>query len=66
MVSDNDRRGINATPEEFYLHRGRTGGSTINLLIERMHGRKATEDEKQRIYKRKSELLHFIMERRYN
>lgn len=49
--------GINATPEEFYLHEGRTGGNTINLLIKRMHGREATEEEKQRIYKRKSELF---------
>lgn len=49
--------GIDSTPEEFFLHEGRTGGSTINLLIERTHGRKATEDEKQRIYKRKSELF---------
>lgn len=49
--------GIHCTPEEFYLHEGRTGGNTINLLIERTHGRKATEDEKKRIYKRKSELF---------
>lgn len=49
--------GINATTEEFYLHEGRTGGSTINLLIKRMHGREAMEEEKQRIYKRKSELF---------
>lgn len=49
--------GIDCTPEEFYLHEGRTGGNTINLLIERSHGRQATEDEKERIYKRKSELF---------
>ncbi len=49
--------GIASTPEEFYLHEGRTGGSTINLLIERTYGRAATEEEKQRIYKRKSELF---------
>ena len=48
---------INCTPEEFYLHEGRTGGSTINLLIQRTHGREATDEEKQRIYKRKSELF---------
>lgn len=49
--------GIDSTPEEFYLHEGRTGGSTINLLIERFYGRQATEEEKERIYKRKSELF---------
>lgn len=49
--------GIESTPEEFYLHEGRTGGSTINLLIERTYGREATEEEKKRIYKRKSDLF---------
>lgn len=49
--------GIDCTPEEFYLHEGRTGGNTINLLIQRTRDREATDEEKQRIYKRKSELF---------
>lgn len=48
---------INSTPEEFYLHEGRVSASTIDLLIRRELGRPATEEEKQRIYKRKSELF---------
>lgn len=51
--------GIESTPEEFYMHEGRTGPNTINLLIQRTYGREATEEEKQRIYKRKSELFTF-------
>jgi len=46
------------TPEEFYLHEGRTGKSTINLIYEREKGRKATPEEKKRIYERKTELFY--------
>lgn len=53
MIEEN----INSTPEEFYLHEGRVSASTIDLLIRRELGRSATEEEKLRIYKRKSELF---------
>ncbi|MFA6701229.1 MAG: HAD hydrolase-like protein [Dysgonamonadaceae bacterium] len=46
------------TPEEFYLHEGRTGKSTINIMFEREKGRKATPEEKQRVYERKTELFY--------
>jgi len=49
--------GINSTPEEFYLYEGRVGTSTIDILINRMYNRDATDEEKARIYKRKSELF---------
>ncbi|WP_185153845.1 HAD family phosphatase [Dysgonomonas sp. 520] len=49
--------GYESTPEEFYLHEGRTGGNTINILTERCFGRKATEEEIKEIYKRKTELF---------
>lgn len=49
--------GYTSTPEEFYLHEGRTGGSTIDLLTQRCFGRLATDEEKKRIYARKSELF---------
>ncbi len=49
--------GINSVPEEFYLHEGRVGEDTIDILIRREQGRGATEEEKKRIYKRKSELF---------
>jgi len=49
--------GLHSTPEEFYLHEGRVGSNTINLIFERELGRKATEEEIKRIYKKKSELF---------
>lgn len=49
--------GLKSNPEEFYLHEGRTGSSTINIIFQRNFGRNASEEEVQRIYKRKSELF---------
>lgn len=45
-------------PEDFYLHEGRTGTSTINLLFEREFKRQATEEEITKIYDRKTELFY--------
>ena len=39
--------GLHITPEEAYMHEGRTGGGTIDLLAQRDWGRRATEEEKQ-------------------
>ena len=49
--------GLHMTPEEAYLHEGRTGGGTINILARRQWGRDATEEERQTMYKAKSELF---------
>ena len=49
--------GLEMTAEEAYLHEGRTGAGTINILAQRYWGRDATEEEKQTIYKAKSELF---------
>ncbi|MDH6353907.1 beta-phosphoglucomutase [Dysgonomonas sp. PH5-45] len=49
--------GYECTSEEFYLHEGRTGASTINLLTERCFNRPATNDEVKSLYARKSELF---------
>lgn len=49
--------GLKMTAEEAYLHEGRTGAGTINILAQRYWGRDATEEEKQTIYKAKSELF---------
>lgn len=49
--------GLHMTPEEAYLHEGRTGSGTINILAQRYWGRDATEEEKQTIYKAKSDLF---------
>lgn len=47
--------GIDCTPEEFYMHEGRTGAGTIDILYRRMYGRPATDEEKQRVYQMKAE-----------
>ena len=50
--------GLHMTPYEAYLHEGRTGSGTINLLAQRFWGRDATEEEKERIYAAKSEVFN--------
>ena len=47
----------NTVREEYFLHEGRTGKSTINIIFNREFGRDATPDEIQQIYERKSELF---------
>ena len=43
------------TEHDVYMNEGRTGYATINNVFKETHGREATEDEKQRIYKLKSD-----------
>lgn len=52
-----DEFGIPCTAEEFYLYEGMVGRNTINHIIKREKGRDATDQEKEMIYKRKSELF---------
>lgn len=47
--------GLHMTPEEAYMHEGRTGAGTIDILAQRAWGRTATEEEKQHIYKAKTD-----------
>ncbi|MDR0332915.1 MAG: HAD hydrolase-like protein [Dysgonamonadaceae bacterium] len=47
----------NTTLEEYYLHEGRTGSSTISLIFNRELNREATPEEIQKIYERKTELF---------
>lgn len=49
--------GLQSTCEEFYMHEGRVSASTIDILMERNKQRKATDEEKKTIYKRKTELF---------
>lgn len=49
--------GYSCTYEEFFLHEGRTGRDTINLLTQREFGREATSQEITEIYERKSYLF---------
>lgn len=50
--------GFDLSPEEAYMHEGRTGAGTINIVSLRQYGREATEEEIQRIYKEKSDLFN--------
>lgn len=49
---------LGLSPEEAYMHEGRTGEGTINLLMQRRKGRPATADEVRDIYARKCELFN--------
>lgn len=42
--------GMKATFEEFFLYEGRTGASTIDLLMQRERHRHATDQEKRDLY----------------
>ncbi|MCM1108088.1 MAG: HAD hydrolase-like protein [Clostridium sp.] len=50
--------GLRMTPEEAYMHEGRTGAGTINILAQRYWGRNATEEEIQEVYKGKSAVFN--------
>lgn len=56
-----DELGLFHEPGEFYLHEGRIGKATINIIFRRNLQRDATEEEEKRIYARKIELF-----RQYN
>lgn len=46
--------GLDLSREEAYLHEGRTGAATINIVCRRQWGREATPEEIERIYQEKS------------
>jgi len=50
-------QGLPFTEEEGYLHEGRTGSGTINIVYQRELGREATPEEIEQIYTRKSALF---------
>lgn len=49
--------GLDFTEEEAYMHEGRTGEGTINIVMERELGRKATQKEIKEMYAYKSDLF---------
>lgn len=49
--------GVRCTSDEFYLYEGQIGRNTINNLIKRQKGREASDEEKENIYKCKTELF---------
>lgn len=52
-----DEEGLTHEPGEFYLHEGRIGKATIDIIFQRNLQRDATEEEVERIYARKTELF---------
>lgn len=50
--------GLSMSPHEAYLHEGRTGHGTINILAQRHWHRDATTEEMERIYAAKSALFN--------
>lgn len=50
--------GLAMTPEEAYMHEGRTGESTINILTRRYWDRDATAEEVAHIYAEKCRLFN--------
>jgi HAD superfamily hydrolase (TIGR01509 family) len=47
--------GLKSEPEDFYMMEGRTGNSTINIIVQRNWGRSATQEEKETIYSQKAQ-----------
>lgn len=54
------RYGMDMTREEAYLHEGRTGAATINIVSIRQRQREATEEEIERIYQTKSDIFNSL------
>ncbi len=46
--------GIDCSYEEFFMHEGRTGAATIDIIFQRVYGRKATKEEHEKYYHRKT------------
>lgn len=54
--------GLEMTAYEAYLHEGRTGSGTVNILAQRYWGRDATAEEIERIYAAKAALFNTLPE----
>ena len=54
------RYNLQMTPEEAYLHEGRTGADTINIISTRQRKTKATAEEIEKIYQTKSEIFNTL------
>ena len=50
--------GMSLSREEAYLHEGRTGAATINIVSQRERGYEADEEEIKRIYQTKSDIFN--------
>lgn len=56
------KRNLPLSREEAYLHEGRTGASTINIVCQRELNREATPEEVESIYSEKSTLFNSFPE----
>lgn len=54
--------GLEMSSEEAFMHEGRTGAATINILARRHWGRDATEEEIRQIYEAKCEAFNACAE----
>ena len=54
--------GLDLPVEEAYLHEGRTGAGTINIISRRQRGHEATEEKIREIYAYKSSLFNSLPE----
>ena len=54
------RYNLQMSPEEAYLHEGRTGADTINIISTRQRKIEATEEEIENIYATKSEIFNSL------
>ena len=52
------RYGMHLSPEEAYMHEGRTGAATINIVSRRERGNDATPQEIEEIYRTKTEIFN--------
>ena len=50
--------GYDLPEEEVYMHEGRTGASTVNLVSRRQHGQEVSEEHIAEIYKVKSDIFN--------
>lgn len=50
-----ERHGLHLSREEAYMHEGRTGAATINIVYQRQYGKDATPEIIESIYAEKSE-----------
>ena len=48
------QHGYDLSEQEAYMHEGRTGAGTINLISQRQHGKDASQEEIELIYQEKS------------
>ena len=52
------RHGLDLTREEAFLHEGRTGKATVNLVYQRQYGKDAPEELIQEIYREKCDVFN--------